>query len=251
MTTENSTSYAFTTHEIQSGVDRVAYAEGLILQLPAEHDGRNTWLLNYGRSAVAEGKRQKQGLIFDLKFQAVNGSGGPLPTFEALTRSENFWRTPRPVSPPESPSAFRQAVYDIATKTLGLSVRAGAEHAPLGLLELIRERIEAMQEDARVIDEEVQMTAELVTGAARNRTGFLPPVSATRTDLADIRAEFPPKESRQAVAALTAERDELRKLVKQITDDWDAARDSMNAICASETVELVALRALVHHYTGA
>lgn len=34
--------------EIQSGHDRVQWAEGLILQLPAHHDGRNSWLLNYG-----------------------------------------------------------------------------------------------------------------------------------------------------------------------------------------------------------
>lgn len=34
--------------EIQSGLDRVRHAEGLIRQLPADHDGRNTWLLNYG-----------------------------------------------------------------------------------------------------------------------------------------------------------------------------------------------------------
>lgn len=34
--------------EIQSGLDRVRWAEGLILQLPENHDGRNSWLLNYG-----------------------------------------------------------------------------------------------------------------------------------------------------------------------------------------------------------
>lgn len=34
--------------EIQSGFDRQRQAELLILQLPADHDGRNTWLLNYG-----------------------------------------------------------------------------------------------------------------------------------------------------------------------------------------------------------
>ena len=36
--------------EIQSGMDRVWYAELLILQLPAYHDGRNTWLKLYGKS---------------------------------------------------------------------------------------------------------------------------------------------------------------------------------------------------------
>lgn len=33
--------------EIQSGRTRVDWAEGLILQLPETHDGRNSWLLNY------------------------------------------------------------------------------------------------------------------------------------------------------------------------------------------------------------
>ena len=38
----------FTPHEIQSGSTRVDWAEGLIRQLPETHDGRNSWLLNYG-----------------------------------------------------------------------------------------------------------------------------------------------------------------------------------------------------------
>lgn len=37
-----------TSAEIRSGLDRVRHAELLIKQLPADHDGRNTWLLNYG-----------------------------------------------------------------------------------------------------------------------------------------------------------------------------------------------------------
>lgn len=40
--------------EIQSGSSRVKHAEGLIQQLPADHEGRNTWLLNYGVSDEAE-----------------------------------------------------------------------------------------------------------------------------------------------------------------------------------------------------
>jgi len=39
---------ALTPAEIQSGSDRVKWAEGLIRQLPVDHDGRNSWLLNYG-----------------------------------------------------------------------------------------------------------------------------------------------------------------------------------------------------------
>lgn len=34
-------------YEIQSGLDRVRWAEGLIRQLPDNHDGRNAWLANY------------------------------------------------------------------------------------------------------------------------------------------------------------------------------------------------------------
>lgn len=46
------TSIELTPYEIQSGLDRVYYAELLIRQLPENHDGRNTWLLNYGRAAA-------------------------------------------------------------------------------------------------------------------------------------------------------------------------------------------------------
>ena len=34
--------------EIESGLTRVQWAEALIKQLPEEHEGRNSWLLNYG-----------------------------------------------------------------------------------------------------------------------------------------------------------------------------------------------------------
>jgi hypothetical protein len=34
--------------EVQSGADRVKWAEGLIKQLPEDHNGRNRWLMNYG-----------------------------------------------------------------------------------------------------------------------------------------------------------------------------------------------------------
>lgn len=45
-------SIQLTPAEVQSGVDRVRWAELLIEQLPADHDGRNSWLLNYGRAAA-------------------------------------------------------------------------------------------------------------------------------------------------------------------------------------------------------
>ena len=34
--------------ELESGLTRVRWAEELIKQLPKEHEGRNSWLLNYG-----------------------------------------------------------------------------------------------------------------------------------------------------------------------------------------------------------
>jgi len=49
----------FTRAELQSGLDRVRFAELLILQLPEIHDGRNTWLLNYGTGEEAEKIKRK------------------------------------------------------------------------------------------------------------------------------------------------------------------------------------------------
>jgi len=43
-----------TPDEIQSGFSRQRAAEGLIKQLPKDHDGRNTWLLNYGKGKEAQ-----------------------------------------------------------------------------------------------------------------------------------------------------------------------------------------------------
>lgn len=44
--------------EIQSGRDRQSWAEGLILQMPCSHAGRNSWLLNYGISDEAKELRE-------------------------------------------------------------------------------------------------------------------------------------------------------------------------------------------------
>ena len=57
--------------EIQSGVNRIRYAELLILQLPETHDGRNTWLLNYGTSKTAIKLREERGIKFDPITQAA------------------------------------------------------------------------------------------------------------------------------------------------------------------------------------
>jgi hypothetical protein len=44
--------------ENQSGYNRVKFAEGLIEQLPTDHDGRNTWLLNFGVSPSSRKRRK-------------------------------------------------------------------------------------------------------------------------------------------------------------------------------------------------
>lgn len=40
--------------EKQSGYDRLNFAEDLIRQLPENHEGRNTWLLNYSNREDAK-----------------------------------------------------------------------------------------------------------------------------------------------------------------------------------------------------
>ncbi|AFM54783.1 hypothetical protein B620_gp05 [Croceibacter phage P2559S] len=58
------------TYEIQSGLNRVKAAENLIKQLPAEHEGRNTWLLNYSTSGSSQSKRDEKGLKFNADTQS-------------------------------------------------------------------------------------------------------------------------------------------------------------------------------------
>lgn len=65
----------FTPAEKQSGLDRQRAAEGLIEQLPENHDGRNTWLLNYGVKDVAVQLRQKHKLTFSEKYRAAETQG--------------------------------------------------------------------------------------------------------------------------------------------------------------------------------
>jgi len=48
--------------EIQSGLNRVKWAEGLILQLPSGHEGKNSWLLNYGTGEEAVQLRLKRNI---------------------------------------------------------------------------------------------------------------------------------------------------------------------------------------------
>lgn len=57
--------------EKQSGYDRMNFAEDLIRQLPDNHDGRNTWLLNYSRREDAAKMRTERGLKWDAYLQAA------------------------------------------------------------------------------------------------------------------------------------------------------------------------------------
>lgn len=57
--------------EIQSRFDRVQFAERLIQQLPASHEGRNTWLMNYGICQNAHQLRQMMGIEWDEATQSA------------------------------------------------------------------------------------------------------------------------------------------------------------------------------------
>lgn len=62
--TNKVTEIKLTKAEIQSNYNRVQWAEGLIRQLPKKHEGRNSWLLNYGESNEAieiQLERKKRG----------------------------------------------------------------------------------------------------------------------------------------------------------------------------------------------
>lgn len=60
-----------TASEIQSGYDRQKWAEGLISQLPSDHEGRNTWLMHYGVGAEAVEFRKAHDLGFGLGTMAA------------------------------------------------------------------------------------------------------------------------------------------------------------------------------------
>jgi hypothetical protein len=61
--------------EIRSNFDRVSYAERLILQLSEDHEGRNTWLLNYGKSDFAMNLRKEKNLDFNNETQSCELTG--------------------------------------------------------------------------------------------------------------------------------------------------------------------------------
>ena len=62
--------------ELQSNISRVAWAEGLILQLPKEHEGRNSWLLNYGIGidAIMMRKEHESNLVWNKKTSCLESS---------------------------------------------------------------------------------------------------------------------------------------------------------------------------------
>ena len=65
--------------EVQSNHDRQKWAEGLIRQLPESHEGRNSWLLNYGVSseAAAIRKRHPKNPAFEEKHMAAETTSSP------------------------------------------------------------------------------------------------------------------------------------------------------------------------------
>ncbi len=50
--------------ELQSGLDRVTHAELMIAQMPRDHGGANTWLLNYGKGTRGVDLRERHGVKF-------------------------------------------------------------------------------------------------------------------------------------------------------------------------------------------
>ena len=63
--------YTPTKCEAQSGLSRVKHAELLIAQLPIDHDGRGTWLLNYGVSDEAKDMRAARDIAWVRETQAA------------------------------------------------------------------------------------------------------------------------------------------------------------------------------------
>ena len=60
-----------TSAETQSGSNRQRWAETLISKLPDSHDGRNSWLLNYGIGIEAMALRRARDIQFNDDTQAA------------------------------------------------------------------------------------------------------------------------------------------------------------------------------------
>lgn len=63
--------WEYTGAETQSRSGRLKWAEGLILQLPTNHDGRNSWLMNYGIGDEACKLREGRHLKFEARTRAA------------------------------------------------------------------------------------------------------------------------------------------------------------------------------------
>jgi hypothetical protein len=87
--------------EVQSQSDRVKWAEGLILQLPANHEGRNSWLLNYGKGMEADELRVKHGFS---QFDWVED-------WECLASVGDKY--PQPLKVKEEDDVFSKAITEI------------------------------------------------------------------------------------------------------------------------------------------
>lgn len=68
--------YKPTLCEIQSNLSRVRHAELLIAQLPENHDGRNTWLMNYGVGDEAKTLRNTRSVGWVRETEAAQTIGG-------------------------------------------------------------------------------------------------------------------------------------------------------------------------------
>ena len=60
--------------EEQSGYDRLTFVEDLVRQLPENHEGRNSWILNYSNREDANKMRADRGIKWDAYHQAAETS---------------------------------------------------------------------------------------------------------------------------------------------------------------------------------
>ena len=67
-----------TKSERRSGFNRLMWAECLILQLPEDHEGRNSWLLNYGIRCAARKLREQHPL--EMTWSAKHRAANPAPS---------------------------------------------------------------------------------------------------------------------------------------------------------------------------
>lgn len=65
--------------EIQSGHDRQEWAEGLLLQfleLKPDHEGVQSWLLNFGRKSYSRRLRHERNIQWNKRTQSAETCGG-------------------------------------------------------------------------------------------------------------------------------------------------------------------------------